>query len=813
MSNVEQFARVVIKDIPYTVDRPYDYRIPEALAQQAIPGMRVMVPFGMGNRKTEGCIISVSRESEYPQAKCILSCLDPSGVLEPGQIKLALWMRQRFFCAVFDALKAMLPAGLWYDWNETVSLVQGVTAEIAFEAASGDSVKILELLFSSKSRKAGIKECREAIGKDPAKAVKGLCEKGLCLCESVPRRKIGDKSEMCAELTVSCGELDSLTRISPLQRDVLRLLGDSGSTLIRDISYLTGAGMNTIRGLEKRELIATFSVPAYRKLSFSTAESAQPIVFNQEQQASFDRCAEALDSSAPACGLLYGVTGSGKTSVYIRLVEKVLNSGGSAIVLVPEIALTPQLMCRFSAHFGSRAALLHSGLSIGERMDEWKRIRQGSCQVALGTRSAIFAPVKSLRLIIIDEEHEASYKSENTPRYHAVEVAKYLCTQNSALLLLGSATPSVESYQNAMDKTYFLCRMDARYNQRELPQARVVSMREELRQGNGRTISSVLYSELCLNLEKGEQSILLLNRRGHNRLMLCPACGHKPECFKCSVTLSYHSANRRMMCHYCGYSIKYNGICSECGSELLPVGAGTQRVAQELEELFPGRDFLRLDSDTAAGKGSHERILDAFRKKKIPFLIGTQMVAKGLDFENVTLVGVLNADASLCMDDFRAYERTFSLITQVLGRSGRGELPGRAIIQTYMPDHPVILSAARQDYDAFFKEESALRRLQGYPPFQSLCRLTVFGTDQDDVLRAGVRVREWIERAALPDVSRVMGPAPSGVLRVNMRYRYHILLLGESTSAFRCMISGILSAFPKERKHRGVYISADGNPM
>jgi primosomal protein N' (replication factor Y) len=540
--------------------------------------MRVTVPFGGGNRKREGFVLGFAEEGPGKGmiVKDIASLLDSEPVMDAGQLRLALWMRDRFYCASYEALLVCLPSGLWYDWEV------GVGA----------------------------------------------------------RRRMGEKTALCAGLAVSAEEALSfdMGRPSPAQREVLELLCDIGSASARDIYYLTGTSRRTLNALEAKGLITLFEVPVYKPPR--TAAPVKPATLNTGQQMAFDRCSEALDTRRPSCGLLYGVTGSGKTNVYIRLVEKVLDEGGGAIILVPEIALTPQLLSLFSAHFGEKAALLHSALSMGDRLSEWKRIREGLATVVLGTRSAVFAPVRDLRLIVLDEEQEGTYKSAESPRYHAREVAKFRCVQHGATLLLGSATPSLESFKAASDGQIFLCRMDERYNRQALPEVKTVNLRDERKFGNDTTISRLLHDEITINLQRGEQTILLLNRRGHHKMLICPDCGQNPGCPRCSVPLAYHSANGRMMCHYCAYSAKYSSQCAECSSELIPLGAGTQRVAEELAQLFPDVGILRMDTDTTGTRGAHEKMFDRFRKQKTPILIGTQMVAKGLDFENVTLVGV-----------------------------------------------------------------------------------------------------------------------------------------------------------------------------
>ena len=515
---------------------------------------------------------------------------------------------------------------------------------------------------------------------------------------------------------------------------------------------------------------------------------------------------------------MYGVTGSGKTRVYIKLIREVLSLGRTALVLVPEISLTPQLLRLFSAQFGPEVAVLHSGLRAGERYDEWKRIRSGKARVVIGTRSAVFAPLQNLGLLIMDEEQEYTYKSENVPRYHARDVAKYRCAHSGAMLLLGSATPSVESMYLAQSGVYRLFTLRRRYNQRALPSVEIADLRQELRRGNGGCLSWQLRKALEANLARGEQSILFLNRRGNSRMVTCGECGEVPVCPRCSVYLTYHSANGRLMCHYCGHSEPLPSQCPSCGGTLNFVGVGTQRVEEELKEIFPEAEVLRMDTDTVSAAHSHEKLLSRFERKRIPILVGTQMVAKGLDFENVTLVGVVAADQSLYVDDYRAGERTFSLLTQVVGRAGRGVKGGRAIIQTYTPENDVITCAASQDYDRFYGEEIRLRELRGCPPFQDLFVFTASGLQESGVLRVCMRLRrtleDWLSRAPYRALSpQLLGPAPASVAKVNNRYRYRLTLSCRNTKEIRALAAHLVRCAQQDKENRGVSIFADVNPL
>ena len=587
---------------------------------------------------------------------------------------------------------------------------------------------------------------------------------------------------------------------------VVKLLCAIGSALSSEICYFTGATMRTLKGLEKSGLVALTQVEVLRVPKPEPADGA-PIVLSEEQQAAYDGVVERMDQGGASCALLYGVTGSGKTSVYIRLLQEVVRRGRRGMILVPEIALTPQMMAKFSAYFGGRVVMLHSGLRMTERYDQWKRVRRGEVDIVLGTRSAVFAPLEDLGMIILDEEHESSYQSEDPPRYHARDAAKFLCAQQNAILVLGSATPSVETTFQAQKGVYQKLILRSRFNRQPLPRVVIADMREEVRAGSAGVISGPLRRELEENLTRGEQSILFLNRRGSSRMLLCGECGERPECPRCSAPLTFHSANGRLMCHHCGHSQRNLEACPVCGGIMKHVGAGTQKVEEELADLFPGVGVLRMDADTTAE--GHEKLLRRFERERIPILLGTQMVAKGLDFENVTLVGVLAADLSLYVENYRAAERTFSLLIQVVGRAGRGGKSGRAIIQTYTPGNDVIQCAARQEYDRFYESEIRMRQLRRLPPFADLFTLTISGAEEGAVFRAAIGVRDSLRRRF--GDSEVLGPAPAPILKVNNRYRYRCLLVGKNDKETREEIGGLLRAFAGNGANRGFNMFAECN--
>ena len=810
-------VKVAVSAAPYSIDKPYSYLVPDALVAAAVPGVRVMVPFGRGNKESEGLILARVQEPKLPGSKAIRQILDPEPVLDKAGIDLALWMRGRYFCTVFEAVKTILPAGLWYGLREIWSLA--MAPEAARSAAVGipGAWQVLDLL-EKQGGKADIRVLRDALGDGAEKPLKAMKKAEILTCETDAKRKIADKSHRMVELAVNTEDAYALTepkrRSAPARYEVVNFLATAGRTPAAEVSYYTGASARTLKSMEKAGLIAFSEEEELRVPSLDDVEPGPEIVLNEEQQRAFEEILGRVQAAKPSVTLLHGVTGSGKTQVYLRLVQETLALGKTAMVLVPEIVLTPQMMRKFSSYFGSRVAMLHSSLKMTERYDQWKRIRRGEVDVVLGTRSALFAPLKNLGLIIMDEEQEGSYQSENVPRYDAREVAKYLCVREKAALVFGSATPTVETAWAVEQGSYQKALLRRRYNENALPEVLIADLRQEILNGNPGLISTPLRQELEKNLAAGEQSILFLNRRGSSRMLLCGECGYVPQCPRCSTAMTYHSANGRLMCHYCGHSEPAADTCPECGGWMKHVGAGTQKVEEELRELFPEAGILRMDADTTAG--GHEEILQTFERERVPILLGTQMVAKGLDFENVTLVGVLSADISLYVDNYRAAERTFSLLTQVVGRAGRGGKTGRAVIQTYTPGNDVIRCAARQDYDAFYESEIRMRRLRRYPPFADLFTVTVSGTEEGRVLRAAVSVRETLRQLCRrPELAagepEVLGPAPAPVVKVNNRFRYRCTLVGKNDKATREMLAWLQKDFAKDSANRGMNLFMDHN--
>mgnify|MGYP004480431599 CR=1 FL=1 len=810
-------AQIAVSCAVFAMDQPYSYRVPQELS--VVPGMRVVVPFGRANRRTEGIVLAVA-EADETKLKPIEQVLDEQAVMDEEQLRLAAFIRERYFCTYYDAVKAILPAGLWfrqekiYRIRECADRWQTICAGREPETAL---MELLQALGGSAPETALLSHMEEREAAE--QAISWLLSKKLVEPDTELTKKPGPRRQKFAAIAApeeAVAYCEKKRRTAPVQAAVLELLGAAGECSCRELTELTGASASTFTRLEKLGLISLWEQEAPPELLRPAQKHTAPPVLNDEQQAAFDGLLRQMELEKPGAALLYGVTGSGKTAIYISLIYQALQKGKGAILLVPEIALTPQLLGRLSAHFGEQVAVLHSSLRVSERFAQWRRIRSGNARVVVGTRSAIFAPVQNPGLFILDEEQEHTYKSENSPRYHAREIALYRGAKAGALVLLSSATPSVESMYRAKQGDYSLYRLSRRYNEQALPETEIIDLKQEIRQGNATAISLPLEEKLRDNIIAGRQSILFLNRRGNSRYLVCVECGEVPTCPRCSVHLTYHSVNQRLVCHYCGYSEPVLMRCPKCAGALKPVGWGTQKIEQELRWIFPDTEILRMDADTISAQNGHEQMLRRFEQEKIPILLGTQMVSKGLDFENVTLVGVLDADMSLYVSNYRAAETTFSLITQVVGRAGRGEQTGAALIQTMTPEHPVIRLAARQDYDAFYEMEIAIRELHRCPPFADLFFITFTGLYEDRVMQAAGRFRDMLraqlkQAAFLESPATLLGPAPCAVAKINYTYRYRLTLAAKNSKPLRQMLASCLRAFAKEKQNRGVNAYADVN--
>lgn len=814
-----ELAQIAVSGIPYAADRAYTYLIPESLRGAVRAGMRVTVPFGLGNRRSEGFVLELSQGEPEPAYKPIDAVLDGAPLMGGELLRLVRWMKARYFCTYYDAIRTILPSGVWFRYTEIWRIADGLDADTALSAVSPDSAEAAILRELAATGKASADALSAVCGDETVSALKSLKDKAFLTVEKSAVQTVSDKRVRMVSLAVDSESAKAEVgkrKNASVRRAVVELLCSQGTLPNSDVYYYTGATSSTLKKLEKDGILRFSELEVLRVPNYEAEASAPTVILNEEQQAAFDGIDALARSGEANVALLHGVTASGKTQVYIRLIQQALSRGKTALLLVPEIALTPQMMAKFTACFGNEVAMLHSALRLTERYDQWKRIRRGEVKVVLGTRSAVFAPLENIGVIIMDEEQEGTYTSENSPRYQTREIAQFRCAQFGALLLLGSATPTVETSYYARNGRYKVFYLYKRYNTQSLPFVTIADMRQELRAGNDGVLSETLRAELTVNIERGEQSILFLNRRGNARMLLCSSCGTAPECPRCSVPLTYHSANHRLMCHYCGYSCPAFDRCPDCGSPMRPIGAGTQRVEQELSDAFPGVQILRMDADTVGATHTHEKLLRRFVSERAPILLGTQMVAKGLDFENVTLVGVLAADLSLYVDNYRAAERTFSLLSQVVGRAGRGGKQGRAVIQTYTPENDVIRAAAAQDYEAFYESEIRMRALRRYPPFADLITLTVSGADEAQVLHAATALRDAL-RAELgyrgSTGTEVLGPASAPVVKVNNRYRYRLFIVAKNTSELRRLVSAYLIAFHRYRENRGLDIFADCNAL
>ncbi|MHB8927017.1 MAG: primosomal protein N' [Bacillota bacterium] len=784
------YARVLV-DVPVPPGEGlYDYAVPPALEADIGLGVCVRVPFR--GRRALGFVFDLPAEPAVPDVREVLEA-DPTYPPLTGEMRETVeFLVRRYLCAYPDALHAVLPPGPRTRAVAVVALA--VEAAAAGEAARGLEVKApLQAGVLAALAAAGgglpLDELKARLGgRDPGGVVKALEAQGLVRPETVWRKGVVPKLETVYAPVADPARVEEaaqdLERRAPQQARALRALAARGvPTTAADLQALAGVGRTTLANLVAKGLVTAVRTERRRgPEAHWSSPAAAAVVPTQAQGTVIKSIVEALEAKRPARFLLHGVTGSGKTEVYLRAVEAVLAAGRSAIYLVPEIALTPQAVTGFKGRFGDEVAVLHSRLSEGERYDEWRRIYGGKVRVAVGARSAVFAPFADLGLIVLDEEHEGSYKQEEDPRYHAREVAEHRAARHGAVLLLGSATPSLESYHAAVGPSpaYELLCLPERVGGRPLPAVTVVDLRAELQAGNRSVLSRLLQEKLADRLARQEQAILFLNRRGFSTFVLCRECGHSIRCPNCEVSLTYHStgpSGPELRCHYCDFRRPVPDVCPHCGSSYIRYfGAGTERVADEVKKVLPAARVVRLDADAVARKGAHATILRSFREGEADILIGTQMVAKGLDFPRVTLVGAVAADTALNLPDFRAAERTFQLLTQVAGRAGRGE-PGEVIFQTYQPEHYSLTFARDQDFEAFFATELEARRALGYPPFSRLGVVVASGTREPAVIALAEAVAGRVRQAAGAG-TEVLGPAPAPFARLRGRYRWQLLVKG-----------------------------------
>lgn len=779
-------AQIALDGATFAFDRLYTYIIPPELQREACAGKRVIVPFGKGNLKKQGMIFSLET-AELKGLKPILSLTDKSPVLSSEMLALCEYMRENCFCTYYEAVHAALPTGLsfklisFYSANEEFSLLSSLNST---------EKEIFQYLKAKGEKDSGSLKRKFGVTDD---FLLSMSERQVLVLSREPKRRINDANEKWVRLAVPFDELESL-KLTKRQREIAELVSGTDGISVKEIKYFTGVSQPVIDGLINRYVLISYEKRVFRTVGENKGVTdSTEIALTDEQQAAFDGLVSKYNEQNGNISLLYGITGSGKTKVFLKLVDEVSAKGRGVIVMVPEIALTPQMLRIFTERYGDKVAVFHSAMSQGARLDEWERVRSGKALIALGTRSAVFAPFSNLGLIIIDEEQEHTYKSEQPPRFHARELAAFRTKYNKGLLCLASATPSVESFTAAIKGKYSLFKLTKRYGGAVLPKVETVDMKKEILSGNSSPVSRRLYEAVNETLDNKKQVILLLNRRGHNTYISCPDCGYVMTCPNCSISLTYHSANHRLMCHYCGYSASADTKCPECGNEHMKfLGAGTQRLEEEIKKLFPKAKVLRVDADSTLARESYSEYLNAFAAGEYDILLGTQMVAKGLDFPNVTLVGVLGADSAAFSEDFRSFERTFSLLTQVVGRAGRGESKGLAIVQSINPDSELIELAAKQDYEGFYESEIMTRKVMIYPPYCDICVVLARSGERKNAERAinGIfgKIKEMLNGEYADVKLIILGPSPASVPVVNGKYRYRMIIKCKNSKRFREML-------------------------
>ena len=739
---------VAVSNATFHFDKLYTYAVMPDQQDAVRLGSMVLVPFGRGSRARMGVVLACDAEPESSKLKYLFDVAPASACLTPELLKLVYFLKERTFCTYYEAVKAVIPYGAQYK---------------------------------------------------PAVAADGVTP--------ILQKQLTRHTENSYQLA---GELPAKPKPTAKQLAAVALL--SGGPRTQGELEEKGISRAVLDNLCTKGVLACTRVNRSIDLYASIPLQNEPIVLTEEQQAAYGALLPHLEDTAPHSALLYGVTGSGKTLVFLKLIERCLQLGRKALVLVPEISLTPQMILRLKSQFGRRVAVQHSALNHTERLLQWQMIQDGGADIVVGTRSAIFSPLENIGLVIIDEEQEHTYRSESAPRYSAHEVARQRAAENGALLLLASATPSTESYFAAQKGRTQLVRLTKRYGGNPLPSVQIVDMRAELASGNPREISLALEDAIRRNLEAEKQTILLLNRRGYQTMAQCEDCREVLKCSRCSVPMVYHKSAHKVLCHYCGSQMDPPTVCPACGGKLQYRGFGTQKAEEELEKLFPQARVLRMDQDSTAAKDAHEKLLAKFANHEYDIMVGTQMVAKGLDFEDVTLVGVLGIDSLLFAQGFRAYENVFSLITQVVGRSGRAKDPGFAIIQTTDPDNPVLNLAAAQDYDAFFEQEIAYRKLGLYPPFCGLCVIGFAGAKEIEVARAAARFSALLgqEAAKQPDLPlRVLGPTPGSIEKINDTYRYKLTVKCRNDRRFRDLVRSTLERYEQEKLPSRATVAVD----
>ena len=807
-------AKIAVENTAYSFDMLFDYSVPDYLCEDVLPGKRVLVRFGNSSKTRVGIVFSVQcGVSTEKKLKEISSVIDDEPLLTREMLKTANFIRDRYFCTYFDACKLFLPLGL----SMSVNTLYAVNPEFISVISDDKENEIFQYLNGKKTFIKSEKIISDCGIKKNIGILDKMVESGILLRNIDTQRRVNDATVKMVQLKINPETeselIDSLTK---KQKEIVNVLCDVGVASVKELCYFTGFSVAVITALENKGVLELYDDEVFRAPyeTYDTTE-AKEIILSTEQNEAFNGLLSLYNDDSPKGALLFGVTGSGKTQIYLKLIDEALKSDKGVVVMIPEISLTPQMLSLFYNRYGDKVAVFHSSLSIGQRLDEWKRIKRGDAKIAIGTRSANFAPFQNLGLVIIDEEQEHTYKSEMSPRYHAREVAQYRIGCHNGLLVLASATPSFDTYTKAQCGVYSLFKLKERYGNAILPDVQTIdtTYQSDMVLEN---ISHHLADEIRENYNNKKQTILLLNRRGYNTYASCTECGTVATCPNCSISLTYHIKNNRLMCHYCGYSVPYSTKCNNCNNDTVKFkGMGTQKLEEELKLIVPDAQVLRMDADTTGSRYSYEKYFKSFEKGEYDIMVGTQMVAKGLNFPDVTLVGVLSVDQMLNNDDYKSGERAFDLITQVVGRSGRGKHPGKAYIQTAFPDSEVVLMAKNQDYESFYNVELPIRKAMVYPPFCDLCVIGFSSEKEYSVNKASLDFLQMLKKIHSEKYSDiniiVLGPVTPRVAKIGGKYRGRIIIKCKNSRKFRDMISELLKEFAKDKKEN-VNVFADINP-
>ncbi len=804
-------AKVIVDHRSKAVDRPFDYIVPPDLEGRLTIGSRVLVPFSAGNAEVEGFCIGFSETSGVKRLKKILRIANELTAFDEDMLAVIEFMREKYLASYLDIIHAILPGGTNLRSEEWIIL-----SEPSPQKSEVRGRIISVLLDNGGAMEAGM--LYSMFETDIKARVRDMIKKNILSREYRTSRSVGDRKIRAVRLRITPEEAAEtaaqLEKKAPVQARMLEILSVNNFMSTADLSRFAEGSASAVTALYKKGCIELFDLVIERRAFKKSKSIETPPEMTDEQAAAVFTISTAINEGAQKTFLLHGVTGSGKTEVFMRSIQAALELGKGAVVLVPEISLTPQMVSRFLARFGERIAVFHSHLSQGERYDQWKRIKNGEADIVIGARSAVFAPLKNIGVIIMDEEHSDTYKSEMSPRYHAREVAFFRAEKHGSTVILASATPSVESYFMARTGEYELIEMKKRYNKSSLPDISIIDMRGELARGNRSMFSGALMRELEKNIENGEQTILLMNRRGFSTFVSCRSCGYVAECPNCSISLTYHKYENNLKCHYCGHTQENYTICPACGSRYIRYfGGGTQRVEEETRRLFPAASILRMDVDTTSRKHGHEKILKQFAEEKTDILIGTQMVAKGLDFENVTLVGVVSADTMLHINDYRSAERTFDILEQVCGRAGRGRKMGRAVIQTYSPENEAVKLVKTHDYKGFYQGEITERKMMWYPPFSRIIAVLFSGENEEAVSGAS---RFFLK--AMGDITlirqniQILGPIPSALSKIKNKYRWQLLIKCTDDDSLNGILRNAETACRNDARFDGVAVVIDKSP-